>query len=158
MQHMAAGPGELCSPCDPRSCEELWQAQEDAALKVVMRQKGEARISVNKWLQTVFKVPPASNRVECLALFLCKLWKCCWKLILSLLIFFSLIFPFLIFYFCIWMVAGSKIQVRADKAELPGAEVPGKALGSSAAANPEVFAASPFCTQCLLPGAWSSNP
>lgn len=32
-----------------------------------MRQKGEARISVNKRLQTVFKVPPASNRAECLA-------------------------------------------------------------------------------------------
>lgn len=23
MQHMAAGPGELCSPCEPCSCEEL---------------------------------------------------------------------------------------------------------------------------------------
>lgn len=99
MRHMAAGPGELCSPCELCSCRELWQAQEDAALKILMRQKGEARISVNKWLHTVFKVPPASYRAECLACclapFLSKLWKCCWKLMLSLLIFFLFFFSFL---------------------------------------------------------------
>lgn len=64
---MAAGPGELCSPRELCSCKELWQAQEGAALKILMRQKGEARISVYKRLQRVFKVPPASYRAKCLA-------------------------------------------------------------------------------------------
>lgn len=27
MQHTAAGPGELCSLCEPQSCKDLWQAQ-----------------------------------------------------------------------------------------------------------------------------------
>lgn len=149
--------------------QELWQAQEDAALEVVMRQKGEARISVNKWLQTVFKVPSASSRAECLACVLGTLPLQALKMLLEVdafiadfpfffFPFLSFFFPFLIFCFCIWMLAGSRIQVRAEKAGLPGAGIPGKAVGSSAAANPEVFAASPFCTHCLLPGTWSSNP
>lgn len=54
IQHIAAGPGELCSPCEPCSCGEPCQAQEDASLKILVRQKGEARISVSKWLQTFF--------------------------------------------------------------------------------------------------------
>lgn len=121
-----------------------------------MRQKGEARISVNKRLQTVFKVPPASNRAECLACMLGTLPLQALEMLLEVDAFtadFFFFFPFLIFCFCIWMLAGSKIQVRAERAGLPGAGVPGKAVGSFAAANPEVLAASPFCTRCLLPGA-----
>lgn len=166
MQRVAAGPGELGSPCEPHGCEELWQAQEDAALDISMRQKGEARITVNKRLQTVFKVPPASNRAECLACvclapFFSKLWKCCWKLIFFLFFFSSppppptLFFP--PYFLFLHMDAGRK-QDSGESRELPGTGLPGKAAGSSAAANPDVFAASPFCTHCLLPGAWSSSP
>lgn len=76
---------------------------------------------------------------------------------LSLLIFF-LFFFFLSFsplsYFLLLHVDSGKKQDSGGSRErvgLPGAGVPGKAVGF--AANPEVFAATPFCTRCLLPEA-----
>lgn len=116
---MAAGPGELCSPCELCSCKELWQAQEGAALKILMRQKGEARISVNKWLQRVFKVPPASYRAECLACVLGTLPLQALKMLLEVgaftadflfffLSFFSFLFPPPSYFLLLHMDAGRK--------------------------------------------------
>lgn len=152
------------SPAAARSCDRprkmlLWKFWWGRKEK-----QGLVSISVCKQFSR-FLLPAIELSVwpVCLALFLSKLWKCCWKVMLSLLIFFpffSFFFPFFIFCFCIGMLAGSKIQVRAERAGLPGAGVPGEAVGSmsSSAANPEVFAAAPFCAHCLLPGAWSSSP
>lgn len=181
MRHMAAGPGELCSPCEPCSCGQPCQAQEDASLKVLMRQKGEAKIVVSvsgcKHFSMISTPTPAAAELSvwpvCLAPFLSKLWKSCWKLMLPLLLPFFFFFNhfFSIFYFCIWMLAGSDLQVRAksiaerllmepsflETAGLRWAGEPGNVTGSWLAANPEVPAAPCFCTHCWLTGAWSSS-
>lgn len=178
MQHMAAGPEELCSPCEPCSCGESCQAQEDASLKILMRQKGEARISVNKWLQTFFydspSHPPPAVELSvwpvALAPFLSRLWKSCWKLMLPLLLSFSLFFLFSSSAYGCWQGMSFRCEQKSvaerlliepsfvEGEGLQRAGVPGNAVGSWSAANPEVLAAACFCTHCLLTGAWWSSP
>lgn len=110
----------------------------------------------------------------CLAPFLSKLWKFCWKLVLPLLLsfFFFFLFSFLFCFLVLHMDCDRELSFRwepknvAEKlliepSFLEGegvscAGVPGNSVGSWSAANPEVLAAACFCTHCLLTGA--DNP
>lgn len=101
MQHMAAGPGELCSPCEPCSCG----AQEDASLRCFSskfwcsRKEKQGLVSVSGCKHSSMVFPTAAVELSvwpvCLAPFLSKLWKSCWKLMLLLLLSF---FSFPVFF------------------------------------------------------------